>query len=52
MVLVQKPMKRVVLLEMACTFDSFVEEREQEKGRMYEELAADMAMQYPGHTQH
>lgn len=49
MVLIQKDRKRVVLCEMACAYDSLVEERQKEKGRKYEELAADMATQYRGH---
>lgn len=49
MVLIEKRRKRVILLEMACAFDSLVEEREQEKTQKYEELAADMATQYPGY---
>ena len=48
-VLVLKEKRFLHLLEMACAFDSLVEEREKEKADKYEELAADMAVHQPGY---
>ena len=36
-------------IEMACCYDSLLEEREKEKQQKYEELAADIALQFLGH---
>ena len=49
MVLVLKEKRFLYLLQMACAFDSLVEEREKEKANKYEELAADMAVHQPGY---
>ena len=35
--------KRIVVFEVACAWDRLVAEREREKMRKYEELAADLA---------
>ena len=48
-VLVLKEKRFLYLLEMACAFDSLVEEREKEKADKYEKLAADMAVHQPGY---
>ena len=39
----------MLLLEMACCYDSLLEEREMEKRQKYEELTADLALQFLGH---
>ena len=33
---------------MACCYDSLLEERQKEKQQKYEELAADLVLQFPG----
>ena len=38
-----KESKVTLLLEMACCYDSLLEEREKEKRQKHEELAADLA---------
>lgn len=48
-VLVLKDRREVLLLEFACAFDPLVKEREREKLEKYQELAADVASQYPGY---
>ena len=42
-----KESNSTLLLEMACCYDSLLEEREKEKRQKYEELAADLALQFP-----
>ena len=48
-VLVLREKRFLFLLEMACAFDSLVEEREKEKADKYEQLATDMAVHQPGY---
>ena len=43
-----KESKTTLLLEMACCYDSLIEERQKEKQQKYEELVADLALQFPG----
>ena len=43
-----KESKTTLLLEMACCYDSLLEERQKEKQQKYEELDADLALQFPG----
>ena len=47
-VLVMKKDRKIFLIEMACAFDPLLAEREKEKSEKYEELATDMATQFPG----
>ena len=43
-----KESKSTLLLQMACCYDSLLEERQKEKQQKYEQLAADLALQFPG----
>ena len=42
-----KESNSTLLLEMACCYDSLLEEREKEKRQKHEELAADLVLQFP-----
>ena len=41
--------KRIVILEVACSWESLITEREREKAAKYQELAADLFQQYEGY---
>ena len=47
--LVLKEQNTVLLLEMACAYDSILEEREDEKLAKYDDLAADLGLQFHGY---